>query len=185
MFFKEFSFEFKNSDDLTDAEIEKIQSLSIKLYPAFKKYYKKNCYYSTIKPQIILLIKKDNIIIGKGKFQWTGVKVGKKIIKLYSFGLLIDKKYHKKGIGTHAIKLDIQKAKKMGADVLFGSSSNSVVDKICKKLGFRILTCKVVYTTPERKRKIYTDNCYVYEFKKGTINKINSLEEFDVGVGPL
>ncbi len=184
--YKGFAFKFKSSDDLTYKEIEEKYLLCTTLYPAFRKYYERNRYYSSIKPQEQLIIRKGKKLVGGGKFQWAKVKINKTKINFFSFGLLIYPQYQSKGIGTYAIKLNIKRAKKKAADVLFGSSSNPAIDKICKKLGFQILKCKVSYITPEGKKKSYVkDRCYLYEFTTGIIDQINSLNELDIGTGPV
>ena len=183
---KNLKFYFKKVSALTKEEKQQMMHLMIATYPAFKKYYLKNKYYSTVKPQMEHLIKDNNILIGVGKLLWRKIKIGETSIKLFAFGVLITKKYQGKGLGTEIIKKDIIESKKRAADILYGSTTNLVAEKIIKKLGFQKLNTSVFYKDSETEKiKKESDRVWVYEFKKGIISKIRNLKKFYIGIGPL
>ena len=129
----EVKFYLKKVSELTGPEKEQMMRLMIITYPAFKKYYLKNKYYSTVKPQMENLIKDGNKIVGVGKLLWRKVMVEKTPIKFFAFGVLITKKHQRRGLGSRLIIKDIKEAKNRGADILYGSTSNPVAEKIVKK----------------------------------------------------
>ena len=181
-----YKFYFKKTTNLTKEEKNKMMHLMIATYPAFKKYYLKNKYYSTVKPQFEHLIMINKNLVGVGKLLWRKVKIGNQFIKFFAFGVLISKKHQGKSLGTTLIKKDIVEAKKRRADILFGSTTNQIAEGIVKKLGFKNLICPVFYTNVEI-GKIEKENhrVWIYEFKKGLINKIENLQKFYIGTGPL
>ena len=158
------------------------------MYPAFAKYYKKNRYYSTIKPQMTCLIREpvSKVLIGSGKFLWSTLKTEIGTLKLFAFGVLIDTKFQRVGLGTHLIEMFIKLAGKKNADLLYGSTENPAVHKMLARLGFKKIICPVVYVNGVTgKRETQTINSYAFEFKEGIIDKINTLKEFNVGIGPM
>lgn len=160
--------------------------LMIAVYPAFKKYYLKNKYYSTVRPQMENLIKDDDKIIGVGKLLWRKIKIAERFINFFAFGVLIAKKYQKMGLGSKLIAKDIKEAKKMGADILYGSTSNPIAEKVVKKLGFQKLNTPVFYRHVESgKIKKEKGRVWVFEFKKGLLENIEKLPKFYIGAGPL
>lgn len=181
-----YKFYLKKVSNLTDKEKEQIMLLSIATYPAFKKYYLRNKYYSTVKPQMENLIKDNNKIIGVGKLLWRKVMIERKPIKFIAFGVLIAKKYQKHGLGSMLIAKDIKEAKRMRADILYGSTSNPIAEKIVKKLGFQKLNTPVFYKHVES-GKIKKEKCrvWIFEFKKGLFENIEKLPKFYIGTGPL
>ena len=138
---KNLKFYFKKVSALTKEEKQQMMHLMIATYPAFKKYYLKNKYYSTVKPQMEHLIKDNNILIGVGKLLWRKIKIGETSIKLFAFGVLITKKYQGKGLGTEIIKKDIIEknnlkeiwdSKKLN-DFLCMQLTDLTQNKICKE----------------------------------------------------
>ena len=179
-------FYFKKVSALTKDEKQQMMHLMIATYPAFKKYYLKNQFYSTVKPQMEHLIKNGRILIGVGKLLWRKVNVGKTSIKFFAFGVLIIKKYQGLGLGTKIIKKDIKEAKKRGADILYGSTENPIAEKIVKKLGFKKLDVAVFYKDTETGiTKREQGRSWVFEFKNGIIKRIENLQRFYIGTGPL
>ncbi len=160
--------------------------LMIATYPAFKKYYLRNKYYSTVKPQMENLIKESGRIVGVGKFLWRRLMIGQKPIKFFAFGALIAKKYQKQGLGSRLIVKNIKEAKKRGADILFGSTLNPIAEKIVQKLGFQKLSIPIHYKDVESgKIKKESGRVWVFEYKKGLLGKIEKLPKFYIGAGPL
>lgn len=155
MSYLKYKFYLKNVGDLTNEEKGQMMQLMIDTYPAFIKYYLKNKYYSSVKPQVVNLIKDGDKIVGVGKLLWRKVFVGKNSINFFAFGVLIDKNYQKLGLGSKFIAKDIIEAKKMGSDILYGTTSNPVAGKIVKRLGFKKLNTAVFYkegTSGKRKK---------------------------------
>ena len=181
-----YKFYLKKVSELTAQEKEQMMRLMIATYPAFKKYYLKNKYYSTVKPQMENLIKDRDEIVGVGKLLWRKMVVGKTPIKFFAFGVLIAKKYQKRGLGSTLIAKDIKEAKKRGADILYGSTINPAAEKIVKKLGFKKLTTPVFYRhTKTGKIKKETGRVWVFEFRNGLIESVEKLPKFYIGIGPL
>lgn len=181
-----YKFYLKEVSKLTKAEKEQMMHLMIATYPAFKKYYLKNKYYSTVRPQMENLIKDGDKIVGVGKLLWRKVIIGKRAIKFFAFGVLVTKKYQKMGLGSKLIAKDIKKAKKMGADILYGSTSNPVAEKIVKKLGFQKLNTPVFYKRIESGRiEREKGGVWIFEFKKGLFGNIEKLPKLYIGTGPL
>lgn len=181
-----YKFYLKKVGDLTKQEKEQMMRLMIATYPAFKKFYLKNKYYSTVKPQMENLIKDGDKIVGVGKLLWRKVIIKGKPIKLFIFGVLIAKKYQKRGLGSKLIAKNIKEAKKSGADILYGSTSNRVAEKIVKRFGFQKLSVPVFYKHAESGQiKKEVDRVWVFEFKKGLLKNIEKLPKFYIGVGPL
>lgn len=182
----EFRFLVKNGVELTEEEKERLMQTSIAEYPPFAEYYKKNKYYSVIKPQMVGLVLHGNEIVGKGKLLWQEVEVDADKIKLFGFGVLIDKTYQGRGLGTQLIKLYIEKARELGGDVLYGSTENPVVDKMLPELGFKRLTVPVEYTHAVTGERVHEKNrVYVYELKPGILEIIESLPMLYLGQGPI
>ena len=181
-----FKFYLKKSGDLTEQEKEQMMCLMIATYPAFKRYYLKNKHYSTVKPQMENLIKENGKIVGVGKLLWRKIMVGKTPIKFFAFGVLIAKKYQGCGLGSRLIAKDIKEAKKRDADILYGSTTNPIAEKIVKKLGFQKLSTPVFYKHIESGR-IEKERCrvWVFEFKKGLLENIEKLPKFYIGTGSL
>jgi len=183
---KNLKFYFRKVASLTEEEKQQMMHLMIATYPAFKRYYLRNKYYSTVKPQMEHLIKEGNTLVGVGKLLWRKVKIGKISIKLFAFGVLIIKKHQDRGLGTEIIKKDIIEAKKRDADILYGSTVNPIAEKIVKKLGFQKLNIPVFYKDSETKKvKKESGKVWVYELKRNVINKIENSPRFYIGIGPL
>lgn len=186
--FKGFEFYLKEDKELTAEEKEELHAFLIKMYPAFAKYYKKNRYYSTIKPQMTCLIRESvsKALVGSGKFLWSALKTEIGAIKLFAFGVLIDAEFQRAGLGTHLIKMFIKLAGEKNADLLYGSTENPAVHKMLARLGFKKITCPVLYVNGVTgKREMQTISSYAFEFNKGLVDKINNLKEFDIGIGPM
>ncbi|MEK9183821.1 MAG: GNAT family N-acetyltransferase [Patescibacteria group bacterium] len=184
--FNDFSFFMKEGKRLTLNEKKQLMNLSIDTYPPFEKYYRRNKYYSTVKPQMKFLVKKGKEIIGTGKFLWRTVMVNKAPIILFAFGVLVAKKYQRKGLGTRIMGTFAEEAKNRGADILYGTTTNPIMEKIMRKLKFKRLSVPVFYKDSESKKiKKEKDNAYILEFRKGIFNEIEKLDKFYIGVGPL
>lgn len=186
--FKGFEYYLKEDQELTAEEKEEMHAFLVKMYPAFAKYYKKNRYYSTIKPQITCLIREpvSKALVGSGKFLWSTLKTEIGALKLCAFGVLIDTEFQRAGLGKHLIEVFIKLAGEKNADLLYGSTENPVVHKMLAKLGFKEITCPVTYINGVTgKRETQKISSYALEFKQGLIDKINNLKEFDIGVGPM
>lgn len=184
--FKDFSFFLKTAKELSNKEKDEMHEHLVKLYPAFRIFYEKNKYYSTIKPQLNLVVRKNDILVGVGKFLWRNAKIKDEKIKLFVFGMLIDNPYQGQGIGTEMIRLDMQEARKRKASLLYGSTANPIMEKIMIKEGFKKIKVPVTYKdllTKEIKKE--SNPVYVFEFEKGLISKINKLKSFHIGIGPI
>lgn len=186
IFLSKYFFFLKKDKELSEKEKKQIHYLLIRTYPTPKSYYKNNRYYSTVKPQMNFLIKKDNELIGTGKFLWRNVKAKDKNIKLFAFGVVIAKKYQNKKLGTRLIQLSIKEAKQRKADLLYGSTSNLILKRIFNKLNFQKIETHVFYKNIKTK-KIERDknSAFGFEFKKGIIKKINKLPQFYIGNGRI
>jgi GNAT superfamily N-acetyltransferase len=181
-----FSFFLKTPRELSEKEKEEMHDKFVRLYPPFKSFYDKNRYYSTIKPQIIYLVKEEDKLAGSAKLLWHNIKVNNETIKFFAFGMLIDDSYQKQGIGTRLVRLEKKEAKERKAGLLYAASKNPHVEKMLEKAGFKKLKTIVKYKdsiTKEIKKE--SNFIYVFEFKKGLINKINKLEQFYIGIGPI
>ena len=132
------------------------------------------------------LIKQKGELVGVGKFMWRKVKIGNKFIRFFAFGILISKKHQGRRLGTKLIKKYILEAKKRGADILYGSTTNLKAEHIVAKLGFKRLNTPFFYkNTKTGKIQKEKDRVWVYEFKKGILNRIKNLKKFYIGAGPL
>ncbi len=184
--FKNFSFFLKTDKELSKREKCQMHDLLVKMYPPFKALFDKHGYYSTVKPQMNFLIKEGDKLISTGKFLWRNVKIKDEKIKLFAFGIVVNKPYQKQGVGTDLTWLNKKEAKKRKADLLYGSTSNQKVERMLEELGFEKLRTLVMYkdaTTKEIKKE--SSSVYVFEFKKGLIDKLNKLEYFYIGIGPI
>lgn len=183
---KRYKFYLKRVGSLTRKEKGQMMRLMIATYPAFRKYYLKNKYYSTVKPQMENLIKDGNEIIGLGKILWRRIIIGQKSINLFALGVLIDKKHQKQGLGSSLIARNIKKAKSLGADILYGSTSNRIAEKILKKFDFQKLNVPVFYKDVESEKiQKEKDRVWIFEFKKGISKDIQKLKKIYIGSGPL
>ncbi|GEM_PF-3191995 len=184
--YKEVTFYLKMDEELTAKDKNELHKFLMRMYPAFANYYKKNKYYSTVKPQMHFLVRtKTNKLVGSGKFLWRTVKSRLGNVKLFAFGVLIDPDFQSKGLGSHIIKSCIKEADKRNADLLYGTTANPAVGKWLSKLGLKKLKCKVYYTSTTGKKTREKNPAFVLEFKKGLVKNMNSLYEFNIGVGPL
>lgn len=184
--FKDFSFFLKIDKELSRKEKNEMHDLLIKLFPLFKHLYDKNKYYSTVKPQITFLIRKTDKLIGAGKLLWRNVKIKDEKIKLFALGMLINNFYQGQGIGTEMINLNKQEAEKRKADLLYGSTDNQAMKKMLEGAGFKKLKTSIMYKDAlTREIKKENRSIYVFEFKKGLVKKINKLEQFYIGIGPI
>lgn len=184
--FKSFSFFLKIDKELSKREKRQMHDLLVKMYPSFKYFFDKNGYYSTVKPQMNFLIKETDKLVGTGKFLWRNVKVNDKKAKLFAFGMVVDKPYQKQGIGTKLILLTKDESKKRNADLLYGSTTNRKVERMLKGAGFKKLKVPVMYKDAVAKvNKKESNPVYVFEFKKGLINRLNKLAHLYIGIGPV
>ena len=183
---KEFSVCLKEDRRLSKKEKTQMHGLLVKMYPAFKSLFDKHGYYSTVRPQMNFLIKRDKMLVATGKFLWRNVGIKNKTFKLFALGMVVAKEYQNRGLGTKLVQLSIENARKRKADILYGSTSNLKVKKILTKLGFQRLTAPIFYkdiTTKEIKRE--KEFAYVFEFKKGLFEKLNALPRIYIGKGPI
>jgi len=177
---------FKRSDEIDFKQKEEIYTLAIKVYPDFKKYFEKNRYYSTVKPQLILLVFDENKLIGYGKFLWRNLKLRENTIKFSACGLLVDSMYQKQGIGINMLDVSIAKAKELNADILYASSTNPNAIKMLEKRGFKKITTKVIHTEVLTNKEIEEiDQAFGLELTDGILKEINSLPFFHIGLGPI
>lgn len=179
-------FIIKKSERLTSQEEKEIQDININEYPKFKKYYFKNIYYSTVKPQKIFMIKEKDKLIGTGKFLWRKIKINNKSLKMAAFGAIIDKDHQNKGLGTRLIKLQIKEAKKIKADFLFGSTLNPRASKILVKLKFKSLNLPIFYKeVNSNKIKKMNNKAYFLGLKKNILEKLVKEKKIFIGQGPI
>ncbi len=182
----DFKFLVKPVEDLTEDEKDQLMKISIAEYPLFEKYYKKNKYYSVIKPQMVGLVLLGDKIVGKGKFLWQNVLIGNNNTKMFGFGVLIDSAYQGQGLGTELIKTYVEKARVLGADFVLATTINTVVDEILPKLGFKKLTSVVEYTNAITGiRQLEKGRCYVLEMKEGLLKEIEVSKILYIGTGPV
>ncbi|MCG2691768.1 GNAT family N-acetyltransferase, partial [Microgenomates group bacterium] len=100
--------------------------------------------------------------------------------------MVVAKEYQNRGLGTKLVQLSIENASKRKADILYGSTSNPKVKKMLTKLGFQRLTAPIYYkdiTTKEIKRE--REFAYVFEFKQGLLENLNTLQRIYIGSGPI
>lgn len=182
----DFSFFLKRDRELSKEEKEQMHDSLVRLFPPFKVFYDKNKYYSTIKPQMTFLVKKGDELVGSGKLLWKTVKMGKSRLKFFGFGLLIEKPYQKNGIGTAMLRLAKEAAKKQKADLLYGSTDNPIAEIMLERDGFRRIKTTIIYKEAltkemEKEKRI----AYAFELKRGLVDKINKLDNFYIGIGPV
>ncbi len=178
----------KKDKELLGKEKKQMHDLLVRTYPKrfFIKLYNKHGYYSTVKPQMNFLIKKDNKLVGTGKFLWRNVEIDSETIKLFAFGMVVAKEYQNKGLGTKIIRLSIKNAKIKEGDIVYASTSRQKVKKMLIKLGFTMLKIPVFYKDVITKKiKRNSTSAYIFEFKKGLTKKINSLPKIYIGLGPI
>lgn len=189
-----FYYELKRSHDLTEYEIEKTHDLIVTMFPAFREYYERNRYYSSVKPQMIMSVwdgqAKENLV-ASGKLLWRDLDldppVGK--VKLFVFGYLVYDAYQKMGVGTRMLEIYLEEAKKKRADLLFGSTANPVAISMLEKHGFRTFATTLTWEDAMSREIVdvtaagYTP--YVYAFREGIVEDFNSLPSVHLGVGPL
>jgi N-acetylglutamate synthase-like GNAT family acetyltransferase len=181
-----FKFILKKDENLSREDKEEMHNLLVATYPKFKKLFDKHGYYSTVKPQMNFLVKRNKELVGTGKFLWKSIKFNKETIKLFAFGVVIKRNYQGKGLGTHLTKLDIKEAKKRGGDILYASASTKRAENMISKLGFKRIIAKVLYKDVLSKKIVEEKNpVYVFEFKKCLLKKLNSLPKFYIGLGPI
>lgn len=184
--YNEFSILLKADKELSKQEKFQMHHLLVKMYPRFKNLFDRNEYYSTVKPQMNFLVKKADELIGTGKFLWRNIKIKNESIKLFALGMVVAKQYQNRGIGTKLVSLSIQNAKKRKADLLYASTSNPKVKKILSKLKFRIIKAPIFYKDAISKDLTREkETAYIFEFKKGLMEKINILSQVYLGVGPI
>jgi len=182
----EYKFISKRAGKLTSEEKKEIYNLNIKEYPKFKKYYQKNIYYSSIKPQKVLIIKLRDKIIGTGKLLWRKIRLYNQNIKMAAFGVLIDRNYHRKGLGTKLIKIQIKEAKRVKADFIYCSTSNPIAKKILLKLGFMKINSPIFYKEIfSKKIKKVKIQSYILELDKDVLKVISNEKGLFLGLGPL
>ncbi|MFQ5531815.1 MAG: GNAT family N-acetyltransferase [Candidatus Nanoarchaeia archaeon] len=181
-----YSFILKTNKELSEEDKQEIYKLNIKIYPKFKNYYEKNKYYSTIKPNMVWVIKDKEKVIGTGKFLWKNITVGGKKIKLFSFGILIDKDYQNKGLGSKLTKLQIEESRKRKADIVYVSTENPVAEKMAIKSGFKKLNVPIFFKEVLTNKKMREMNStLIFEFRKGIIKEIEKLDSLYIGRGPI
>ena len=187
---EKYSFVFRNSDNLTSEEKEDLYQLCIKLFPAFAKYYEKNRFYSSVKPQMCLSAFDNKRVIADCKFLWRDIQlISNQVIKLFVFGYIVDTAYQGQGIASHFTDLCIEKTKELGGDLLYCTTSNPITVKILEKRGFKQITTKLVYTDALTDQDVVIDkhkhHSYGLDFESGLIEKINSFPQLHLGIGPL
>lgn len=182
-----YNYLFKSSNKVNALEGEKIYELASRMYPDFIKYFEKNRFYSSVKPQLVILVYEGKKLIAEGKLLWRIVKLrSDKTIKFFVYGLTVDSKYQKQGIGTRILDMSISKAKELGADLLYGCTTNPHAMKMMKRKGFKRLTTQLIYTEALIQQMTKeADPSYGLEFKQGIIDEINHLPELYLGIGPL
>ncbi len=179
-------FAFVDSDQLSDKQIEEIYHLNLEVYPEFADYYHKNKYYSSVKPQMVLVVYDRGKLIATGKFLWRDIEVGKETFKLFASGLLVRADYQNMGIGSEMFRLYINKTKELGGDLLFGTTKNKTMVKLSKAMGFKELSTRITYKDASSGDvKGIEGQAFGYEFKEGLVNKINSLGNLFIGIGPV
>lgn len=177
---------FKKSGDLTKEEKDHLMEFMIGMYPQFKKYYIKNKYYSTVRPQMVHIIKDGNNIIGTGKLLHRKIKIQNGSLTLFAFGVLIGKKYQKQGLGKLIVKRSVQKAKALGGDFLYGTTTNPVAKKMLLDLGFQKITAPIYYKDAGTKKIVREKNdVFVFAYKKKVFDGLNDLKKIYIGTGPI
>lgn len=178
-------FDLKPSDDLTNEEQEQLMHLSIATYPTFRDLYSKNKYYSTIKPQKVWLLRDGEKIVGTGKFLWKDIDVENRKIRMVAFGILIDEKYRRRGLGTILIERNVQEAKAIGADVLYGATHQQSVADMLMKEGFVRAPFKVTYEDIHIKNICEEVGAYILPLNHRVREILKNLQELFIGVGPV
>lgn len=181
-----YKYLYKTNDEIDRKLKEEIYKLATKIYPDFRKYFKKNRYYSTVKPQLILLVFDKNKLIGYGKLLWRNLKLVKSQIKFSACGFIVDSLYQKEGIGTKMLDLSINQAKEIKADVLYASTTNPNAIKMLEKKSFKKITTKLTYTEALTNKDVEEiGHAYCLELTDGILKEINSLPFFHIGIGPV
>lgn len=183
-----FVFILKSAGALTEKDKNEMYALRIKMYPKFKKYYDRNRYYSTVKPQKVFLVrdKESGKLVGTSKLLWRKVTVGDETIRFFARGMLVDTAYQRLGIGTEIVRRSLVAMKKLHGDLLCGTTDNPIAMKILRRLGFKKLKCPIYYTEVDTGKKKKSElTSFAFATKKGLIDKINRLPEFYIGTGPV
>lgn len=155
-------------------------------YPPFEKYYRKNKYFSTVKPQIIGLATQGDQIIAHGKFLWRDLPVGDATMRLCAFGVTVAKEHRQQGIATKLINLFLDKTREVGGDVLYSTTANSVLGEALVKTGFEALTVPIEYIDADTGEVVaQTTAAYAYALRPEIIGQIESLEKLNIGIGPI
>jgi len=180
------TFHLKRGEDLSKDEENQLMYLSISEYPEFEKYYRKNKYYSTIKPQMEYLVKRGDKIIGSAKFLWKKIKIQSKKINFFALGVLISKEYQGVGIGYRLTVKLIEEARKRNADIFYCTTINPIAEKILNKLGFINFKTKVFYKDVQSKKLTEeTEKIYLLEFTEGVLDFIKQQDSLHIGIGPI
>lgn len=183
----DFKYLFKSSNLVSKEEGEVIHDLASTMYPDFRKYFEVNRFYSSVKPQLILLVYDGKRLVAEGKLLWRKLQIKQgKNIKLFVFGFTVDSDYQRLGIGTHMMEMCVAKTKELKGGLLYGCTDNPQVMKMMERFNFKRLTTKLTYTEALTKRKTEeVDPAYGLEFVFGLVDQINKLPELYLGVGPL
>lgn len=185
-----YKFEFKDSSDLTAEEIEKSYQLNTLTYPDFARFYEKNRFYSSIRPQKQLMVWDGDKLIGNGKFQWKDLEIPTiGPIKFFVFGFLVEKNYQNQGVGAEMLGKYVTEAQRMGGDLLYGTTENPIAASMMTKFGFKSIQIPLNYTDVLSKELVEFNQSgkegFAYEFRDGLVDRINNLSSLDLGIGPL
>lgn len=178
--------DLKKTKGLTKKEKEQLMEFMIEMYPRFKKYYAKNKYYSTVRPQMVHIVKDGDTIVGTGKLLHRKIKIQKRSLTLFAFGVLIGKKHQKQGLGKLIVKRSVREAKALGGDLVYGSTANPIAKKMLFDLGFQKMTAPIYYKDAETKKILREKNdVFVFTYKKKVFNELNELKKKYIGTGPI
>lgn len=176
----------KRGEELSEGEKDEMMELSIAEYPAFEAYYRKHKYYSAVKPQMVGLVISDRKIVGLGKFLWRDLEIAGNKIRLCVFGVLIASAHHREGLGTALVTRQLEEARRVGGDLLYGTTTNPAAEEMLKKLGFRELSVPTDYVDADSGETVrQASRAYAYELTSGACASLESQPILHLGEGPL
>lgn len=130
-------YKFIEVSRLSNSDKHQLQLLQIKLFPKFKKMYKKSGWYSYIKPNYVLNVYDRDTIIGTGKVIIRKAKVNNGHLSILAFGVLVDTSYQKKGIASKMINLFSGMAADKGVDCIFCTTESEVLARMLITKNFK------------------------------------------------
>ena len=178
--------ELKDADAISESEKEELMELSIKMFPEYADLYRVNKYFSAIEPQKSWIVRHEGKIVATGKFLTKKAVVDGEELQMSGFGLLVDTEYQKLGIASRLLDLNIKVASEIGSDFIYATTENVVVDAMLRGREFALLDTKVKYHMPDTdEQKNESKRVYVHELKSGVLDRLQTANELNIGVGAV